>query len=202
MSTAETLDDPSRAGGDLTGPAYTNADEALQRFKSDPDAAGPTPEVDARIERVEVSRDTGVTFFLRDGRRVTTPLSWSWRLMLATDAELQSFEVGRYHVHWPDVDEDLSARGALRGTPAPRPGSRPGLREQREAQRETLAGRWTPGAIKKLRKARGESQAAFAEAMGVRQATVSDWENAKQEPSPMALRLLERTDRDVERGER
>jgi DNA-binding transcriptional regulator YiaG len=34
----------------------------------------------------------------------------------------------------------------------------------------------------------------------VRQATVSDWENANQKPSPMALRLLERTD--VEPGER
>jgi DNA-binding transcriptional regulator YiaG len=36
------------------------------------------------------------------------------------------------------------------------------------------------------------SQAAFAERMGVRQATVSDWETGKQSPSPMARRLLDR----------
>ncbi len=28
--------------------------------------------------------------------------------------------------------------------------------------------------------------------MGVRQATISDWETGKQEPSPMARRLLDR----------
>lgn len=153
-----------------------------------PDEALERPHVDERVADVHVS-EKYVTFRLEDGRIVSVPLSWSWRLMDATEEERQHYEIapGGQGVHWPDVDEDLSGRGALRGTPAPRPGSRPGLREERERNQEE----WTPASITRLRKHLGLTQEAFARRMGVRQATVSDWENGKQKPSPMACRLLE-----------
>jgi DNA-binding transcriptional regulator YiaG len=144
----------------------------------------PSPEVSERIGDVTVS-DSSITFELTDGRSVSVPLSWSWRLEGATEEERQNFQISPsgYSVHWPDVDEDLSARGALRGTPAPRPATAPPAETPSE---------WTPGRIQKLRNRLGMSQSAFAERMGVRQATVSDWETAKQTPSPMARRLLDR----------
>ena len=82
----------------------------------------PAPEASERIEDVDVS-ESNITFHLTDGRIVSVPLSWSWRLQEATPEERQNYAISPsgYGVHWPDVDEDLSARGALRGTPAPRP---------------------------------------------------------------------------------
>lgn len=144
----------------------------------------PSPEVSERIKSLSVS-DSSITFRLTDGRVVSVPLSWSWRLEEATPEERQNFKISPsgYSVHWPDVDEDLSARGALRGTPAPRPSTAPPPETPSE---------WTPGRIQNLRNRLGMSQAEFAERMGVRQATVSDWETGKQTPSPMARRLLDR----------
>jgi DNA-binding XRE family transcriptional regulator len=140
--------------------------------------------VSERIADVEITEQK-ITFQLTDGRVVSVPLSWSWRLKEATPEERHNFEISPsgYSVHWPDVDEDLSARGALRGTPAPRPGSAPPTEEP---------GEWTPGRIKQMRKNLGVSQGELARRMGVRQATVSDWETGKQSPSPMARRLLDR----------
>nr|WP_262706684.1 helix-turn-helix domain-containing protein [Salinibacter ruber] len=43
-----------------------------------------------------------------------------------------------------------------------------------------------------MRENLGVSQGELAKRMGVRQATVSDWETGKQSPSPMARRLLDR----------
>jgi DNA-binding transcriptional regulator YiaG len=151
---------------------------------ADPADESPSPEVSERISGVEVSEEE-ITFELTDGRVVSVPLSWSWRLEEATPEERQNFEISPsgYSVHWPDVDEDLSARGALRGTPAPRPKSAPPAEEPSE---------WTPGRIKQVRENLGVSQGELARRMGVRQATVSDWETGKQSPSPMARRLLDR----------
>jgi DNA-binding transcriptional regulator YiaG len=151
---------------------------------AEPADNSPALEVSERISGVEVSEEE-ITFELTDGRVVSVPLSWSWRLEEATPAERQNFEISPngYSVHWSDVDEDLSARGALRGTPAPRPESAPPADTPSE---------WTPGQIKQLRKDLGVSQGKLARRMGVRQATVSDWETGKRSPSPMACRLLDR----------
>jgi hypothetical protein len=77
---------------------------------------------EASIARVEVSDDT-ITAFLADGRVISVPLAWSWRLSDATPAQRANWRlIGRGHgVHWPDVDEDISAEGMLTGTPARRP---------------------------------------------------------------------------------
>ena len=81
---------------------------------------------EAKIARVEVSEET-ITAHLADGRVISVPLAWSWRLSDATPAQRANWRlIGDGHgVHWPDVDEDISADGMLNGTPARRPASRP-----------------------------------------------------------------------------
>lgn len=48
----------------------------------------------------------------------------------------------------------------------------------------------TPAEIKALRKRLDISQAKLGKRLGVRQATVADWERGKHPPSPMAEKLL------------
>lgn len=61
--------------------------------------------------------------YLVDGRSVSVPLAWSWRLSEATPAQRDHWELigDGICVHWPEVDEDISIEGMLHGTPAPRP---------------------------------------------------------------------------------
>ncbi len=77
---------------------------------------------DIRVKEVSVTEEL-ITFSLVDGRVVSVPLAWSWRLSEATPAQRNNFEIigDGYGVHWPDVDEDLSVEGMLHGVPAPRP---------------------------------------------------------------------------------
>lgn len=58
---------------------------------------------------------------LQDGRRISVPLEWYPRLARATQAQRANWELcaGGYGMHWPDLDEDLSTEGLLRGAPAP-----------------------------------------------------------------------------------
>jgi hypothetical protein len=77
---------------------------------------------EARIDRVEVTNET-ITAYLVDGRVVSVPLAWSWRLSDATPAQRANYTLigDGQGVHWPDIDEDLSAEGMLVGIPARRP---------------------------------------------------------------------------------
>ena len=74
---------------------------------------------EARIVWMDVSDDL-ITAELVDGRAISVPLAWSWRLSDATQEQRQNFEIigDGEGVHWPDVDEDISARGMLQGVPA------------------------------------------------------------------------------------
>lgn len=78
-----------------------------------------------RIQEVRVTRDQ-IIAHLVDGRVISVPLAWSWRLSEATPAQRANFRVigTGQGIHWPDVDEDISVEGMLNGTPAPRPSSR------------------------------------------------------------------------------
>ena len=78
--------------------------------------------VEVRIKDIEITEDT-LTAHLMDGRTISVPLVWSWRLAEATPEQWANYEIiGNGHgVHWPDIDEDISAEGMLYGTPAPRP---------------------------------------------------------------------------------
>ena len=56
-----------------------------------------------------------------DGRTITVPLYWYPRLQDAGEAQRQNRQIsGGYGLHWPEIDEDLSTAGLLRGAPAPR----------------------------------------------------------------------------------
>lgn len=77
---------------------------------------------EVKIKDIEVTEDT-ITAHLTDGRTISVPLVWSWRLAEATPEQRANYEImGDGHgVHWPDIDEDISAEGMLYGVPAPRP---------------------------------------------------------------------------------
>ena len=60
---------------------------------------------------------------LADGRKIITPLAWFPLLLHATNDQRQEWELlgdGEI-IHWPQIDEDLSVAGLLRGTPAQTP---------------------------------------------------------------------------------
>jgi hypothetical protein len=83
-------------------------------------AARPTS--DPRARAVEVSNDV-ITAHLTDGRTISVPLAWSYRLADATAEQRAHYEIigDGTGIHWPDVDEDISVRGMLDGIPAHRP---------------------------------------------------------------------------------
>ena len=69
---------------------------------------------DERVLDVQFTDDT-LSF-------MTVPLVWYPRLLNATPAERRNWAIagGGYGIHWPDLDEDLSTEGLLRGAPAPK----------------------------------------------------------------------------------
>ena len=73
------------------------------------------------VQTVDVSDDT-ITAHLIDGRAISVPLAWSWRLCDATSEQRKHFEIiGQGQgIHWPEIDEDISVRGMLDGIPATR----------------------------------------------------------------------------------
>ena len=62
-----------------------------------------------------------LTVDLMDGRSISVPLTWYPRLLRATDDQRRNRQIcaGGLAIHWPDIDEDLSTQGLLRGVPAP-----------------------------------------------------------------------------------
>jgi Protein of unknown function (DUF2442) len=110
--------------------------------------------VESRIGRVEVT-DELITAYLVDGRVISVPLAWSWRLSDATPAQRANWTlIGDGHgVHWPDVDEDLSADGLLNGVPARRPGIGQ-LVHSAPATRALQPTRRAPGKAKSKRRSR------------------------------------------------
>lgn len=78
------------------------------------------PAADLRVKTVSLDPHF-LSVELMDGRTISVPLVWYPRLADATPEQRANFEVagGGYGVHWPDIDEDLSTEGMLRGAPAP-----------------------------------------------------------------------------------
>ncbi|MCX7840472.1 MAG: DUF2442 domain-containing protein [Anaerolineae bacterium] len=79
-------------------------------------------ESEPRIVGLKVTNDS-IVAQLADGRTISVPLAWSWRLSEATPEQRNRFEImgNGQGVHWPDLDEDISAWGMLYGVPARRP---------------------------------------------------------------------------------
>ena len=78
------------------------------------------PDVDPRATDVRVD-DVDLSVVLVDGRRLSVPLTWFPRLLHATAEERRNWRlVGEGQgIRWPDVDEDVSVLGLLRGASAP-----------------------------------------------------------------------------------
>jgi hypothetical protein len=76
--------------------------------------------INEKVEAVYFTRDSLVVN-LMDGRSISVPLQWYPRLLKATPKQRVSWEIcgGGYGIHWPDIDEDLSTEGLLRGARAP-----------------------------------------------------------------------------------
>ena len=74
------------------------------------------PELDPRAKQVFVGDDE-LTVHLAYGRRISVPLTWFPRLLHASPAERRHFELlgDGQGIHWPELDEDVSVAGLLRG---------------------------------------------------------------------------------------
>ncbi len=74
---------------------------------------------DERILDVGFTKDS-LRVELKDGRSITVPLNWYPRLLNASPQQRDNWEIssGGYGIHWPEIDEDLSSEGLLRGAPA------------------------------------------------------------------------------------
>lgn len=79
-------------------------------------------ESDVRVMNVSVN-DSRLIVDLMDGRTIAVPLAWYPRLANASAEQRSQWELagGGYGIHWPLIDEDLSAEGLLRGARAPLP---------------------------------------------------------------------------------
>lgn len=73
-----------------------------------------------RVKNVRVTDDV-LSVDLVDGRTISVPLAWYPRLLHATAEQRNNWKIAGagFGIHWPDVDEDLSTEGLLRGAPAP-----------------------------------------------------------------------------------
>lgn len=87
--------------------------------------SGSDPNSGERVRTVRCS-ETRLIVELVDGRTIEVPLDWFPRLSGATPSQRAHWEIcgGGFGIHWPDVDEDLSVVGLLRGAKSPR-GSAP-----------------------------------------------------------------------------
>ena len=77
------------------------------------------PGADERVRDVQVSADA-LTVALMDGRSIAVPLAWFPHLLDATPEQRARWEPAGagYGIYWPELDEDLSTEGLLRGAPA------------------------------------------------------------------------------------
>ncbi len=75
---------------------------------------------DARVADVRFAGDALIVD-LADGRTICAPLAWFPRLLRADDSQRANWSIsgGGYGVHWPEIDEDISTEGLLRGAGSP-----------------------------------------------------------------------------------
>ena len=79
------------------------------------------PNADERVAGVSFDTDRLIVD-LMDGRTIAVPIAWYPRLERATPEQRSHWEISGAGngIHWPEIDEDLSVEGLLRGAPAAR----------------------------------------------------------------------------------
>jgi hypothetical protein len=95
----------------------------MRLIREDEDSAGASgmtslPDPDIRVKDVKITRDQ-LRVDIMDGRTVIVPVIWFPRLMAGAPAERANWRLigDGIGIHWPDLDEDISAAGLLRGAP-------------------------------------------------------------------------------------
>ena len=63
--------------------------------------------------------DSELVVTLANGQKIVTPLWWYPRLLKSSPEQRQRYELSPFGVHWPEIDEDLSIEGMLKGARAP-----------------------------------------------------------------------------------
>ena len=65
--------------------------------------------IEPRLLDTQVTEDE-IIAHLVDGRTISVPLAWSWRLSEATPDQRVNFEIigDAQGIHWPEIDEDIS----------------------------------------------------------------------------------------------
>lgn len=92
-------------------------------------------ETDQRAVDASVT-ESDIVVRIADGRTISVPIAWFPRLLAASPAERQNVEVigDGVGLHWPELDEDLSIAGFLRGEPGVAPRSAPVSINQKRAE--------------------------------------------------------------------
>ena len=101
-----------------------DSEHLWKRTKRDfwrPDMGVLALQADERVKDVRFSEDNLIVD-LMDGRTISVPLTWYPRLLNSSAQQRSNWECcgAGYGIHWPEIDEDLSTEGLLRGAPAPR----------------------------------------------------------------------------------
>lgn len=65
--------------------------------------------------RSAVFRDGQIVIAMESGTEIRFAVADNPRLARGTVQQLSRIELSPYGIHWPDLDEDLSFRGLLRG---------------------------------------------------------------------------------------
>ncbi len=75
---------------------------------------------DERVRDVHFTDDRLIVDLV-DGRTIAVPVTSYPRLSRATSRQRENWELcaAGYGIHWPEIDEDISTDGLLRGAPAP-----------------------------------------------------------------------------------
>jgi hypothetical protein len=73
-------------------------------------------EVEPQAAQVTTTEDQLIVD-LADGRRLVVPLAWYPRLLRASSAERQNWQLlgDGYAIEWPDLDEHIGIEGLLAG---------------------------------------------------------------------------------------
>ncbi|WAT02077.1 DUF2442 domain-containing protein [Rouxiella chamberiensis] len=73
-------------------------------------------ENDLRVMNVKIDDDL-LSVDLMDGRTISVPVAWFPRLASGTSDQRNHWELSSagQGIHWPELDEDLSTEGLLRG---------------------------------------------------------------------------------------
>ncbi|MEX0775321.1 MAG: DUF2442 domain-containing protein [Phycisphaeraceae bacterium] len=72
------------------------------------------PEITPEPTSVTVTEDT-LSVDLADGRTIAVPLGWYPRLANGSPEEWSKYELSPAGIHWPELDEDISVEGLLKG---------------------------------------------------------------------------------------